>query len=72
MCEICRQIPCHPRCPNASDPEPEYRCSECGDGVFPGMEYLKLDDGSVLCKDCLDGKSLTEILEIFGEKLKTA
>ena len=33
MCEICRQTPCHPRCPNADEPKIIGHCDNvnCGE-----------------------------------------
>ena len=56
MCDICRQTPCHPRCPNAPEPKPEY---------------LNTTDGCV-CKDCLENFSIDQWLELIGESLTTA
>lgn len=36
MCSLCRQFPCHPRCPNAPEPVPLMRCKECGEGIYEG------------------------------------
>ena len=30
MCDVCRQSPCDPRCPNAPEPEAVYKCRNCG------------------------------------------
>ena len=36
MCDICHQVPCHPRCPNAPDPIPVFICSGCGQDIYEG------------------------------------
>lgn len=51
MCEICKQLPCHPRCPNASEPKPIVICEECGYEIFEGEVYYKFD-GQNLCEEC--------------------
>ncbi|MBQ6091324.1 MAG: hypothetical protein IJL07_08690 [Lachnospiraceae bacterium] len=71
MCEICRQIPCHPRCPNAPEPEPKYECSECGEGIYEGDRYFDGPDGYI-CEDCMENKSVEDVLGLFGEVLTTA
>lgn len=71
MCEICRQTPCHPRCPNAPEPRAVKTCCKCGTGIFEGEKYLETTDGSV-CKECLEELSVDEWLEIMGESLETA
>lgn len=51
MCDICMQHPCHPRCPNA--PEPEYidQCCVCGRFIKYGEEYVD-ENGVVTCLEC--------------------
>lgn len=71
MCDICRQTPCHPRCPNAPEPKPVERCCLCGEGIYEGDEYLNTTDGCV-CKDCLENFSIDQWLELIGESLTTA
>lgn len=71
MCDICRQTPCHPRCPNAPEPKPVKRCCLCGEGIYEGDEYLITTDGCV-CKDCLEDFSINQWLELIGESLTTA
>lgn len=71
MCDICRQTPCHSRCPNAPEPKPVKRCCLCGEGIYEGDEYLITTDGCV-CKDCLGDFSINQWLELIGESLTTA
>ena len=71
MCDICRQTPCHPRCPNAPESKPVKRCCLCGEGIYEGDEYLITTDGCV-CKDCLEDFSINQWLELIGESLTTA
>lgn len=71
MCSICLQNPCSSRCPNSSDPMPNKWCVHCGDGINVGDKYFGSDAGPV-CKECMEGKSYEEILDIFGESMKTA
>ncbi len=72
MCSICRQIPCHPRCPNAPEPEPVYICSECGEGIFEEDKYYEAGNGDRICKDCIEDMSASELMELFGEEFSTA
>lgn len=53
MCEICRQYPCHPRCPNAPEPPIFDTCEKCGEPIYEGDEYVEIDD-SVFCTDCAE------------------
>lgn len=71
MCEICLQNPCVSRCPNAPEPKPDMICSVCGEGIFEGDEYFEGNQGAI-CGLCMDDKSYKEILDLFGEGMKTA
>lgn len=71
MCEVCRMIPCHSSCPNATELVPIYRCMECGSGIFEGDKYLDGPKGYV-CEECLEDMATEEILEMLGESLATA
>lgn len=71
MCNICGQIPCNVRCPNAAQERPAAICCECGEGIYPDDRYIESING-YLCYDCLQGLSALELLEIIGEKLITA
>ena len=53
MCSLCRQFPCHPRCPNAPEPVPLMRCKECGEGIYEGDEYYDTGNGGI-CKECIE------------------
>lgn len=53
MCEICRQHPCHPRCPNAPDPVIVTYCACCGEPIREGYEYYEVE-GKDYCEDCAD------------------
>lgn len=65
MCSECLQSPCHPRCPNAPDPKPVETCYKCGDGIFPGDEYAKID-GVCYCESCLDDMPLCVLIPLLG------
>lgn len=71
MCSVCMSNPCHPRCPNAPEPEPVYTCNKCGYGIFDGDKFFDGPEGHI-CEECLDDMTTDEILEMFGEKLQTA
>ena len=55
MCEICRQIPCHSRCPNYVPPKASHYCSICGDGIYDGEEYIENQDGEYIHYECVQG-----------------
>lgn len=68
MCELCRQAPCHPRCPNADEPITEHECCICGAGIFEGEEYLVNEDGEFRHYDCFI--SFRELLSWLGFEVK--
>ena len=71
MCSECLAFPHLPGCPNAPEPEPELACSECGEGIFAGDEFFDGINGPI-CSECLNDKTVAEMLEIFGERLSIA
>lgn len=71
MCEVCRQTPCHPRCPNAPEPTPVYECSECGYGIYEGDKYAEID-GKYYCEECLDDMTAETLLALMGYEMETA
>ncbi len=64
-------IPCHPRCPNASEPAAVKICSRCLDEIVEGEKYLDSGEGPI-CEECLSDMTVKEYLEYVGEKLATA
>lgn len=71
MCAVCLQNPCHPRCPNAPEPEPIRICKECGYGIYEGDRYFDTGTGWI-CNECLEDMSVETLLSLAGEKLETA
>ena len=55
MCQECHRIPCHPRCPNAKDPEeiPVYVCSGCSTEIMDGEDVWEFL-GEQFCESCVD------------------
>ena len=55
MCQECLRTPCHPRCPNAPEPEeiPVYVCSGCSKEIMDGEDYWEIM-GEQWCEDCID------------------
>ena len=68
MCEICRNYPCHPRCPNYIPPKASHYCSICNEGIFNGEEYIENDDGEYIHYDCPTARQLAKFL---GYEIKT-
>lgn len=63
MCEICRQYPCIPRCPNYVMPKTRYYCSICKEGIYNGEEYIQNDIGDYAHWECVDyGRDLVKFL----------
>lgn len=71
MCSICISIPCHPRCPNASEPVPVHRCEKCGEGIFAGDRYFDSKKGYI-CEECIVEMTADEFMELIGETFSTA
>lgn len=71
MCEICRQVPCHPRCPNAPEPEAIHKCGKCGCKIYEGDKLFDGPEGYV-CKDCIEGMTVDEFMELIGETFSIA
>lgn len=52
MCDICHQIPCHSRCPNAKEDMATAFCTVCDEPVY--SEDLAYEfDGDLVCDNCL-------------------
>ena len=69
MCEICRQMPCHPRCPNYVLPKAFHYCSICGDGIYDGEDYIENQDGEYIHYECVQG--IRWLLNWLGYEVKT-
>lgn len=52
MCEVCRQTPCHPRCPYAPEPRSVFICSGCNQRIYEGDDYYEIL-GEQFCEDCI-------------------
>lgn len=55
MCEVCRQYPCHPRCPNAEEVVIGC-CTFCKSEILKGYDYYELPDGELADTDCVEYK----------------
>lgn len=71
MCEICRQYPCHPRCPNAPEPPIFATCECCGDPIYEGDEYVDIG-GDYYCTECAEDTYADEdaVCECCGEPIE--
>ena len=69
MCSVCRQYPCHPRCPNYIPPKASHYCNICQEGILNGEEYIENDCGEYAHWECIDyGRDLVRFL---GYEIKT-
>ena len=71
MCSVCLTTPCNPRCPNAPEPVPVYTCDWCNEPIFENEEYMETPEGPV-CKECIEGMSVAEFMEMTGEAFSKA
>ena len=69
MCDFCRQNPCHSRCPNYKPPRAKYYCSYCGEGIFPGEEYIEKLNGDHCHYDCIN--RIRDLLGWLGFEIET-
>lgn len=59
MCEICRQNPCAPQCPNFED-EPLFYCNKCDEPIYADEVYYEVC-GEIFCEDCVyEGKRVAQ------------
>lgn len=68
MCRLCRQDPCDYRCPNYIPPKATCYCSICGNGIYPGEEYLKNDNEEYSHYDCF--YNIRDLVEWLGHEIK--
>lgn len=69
MCDICRQIPCDARCPNAKDEVGNEECRMCKLPIHKGDRYLLTPEGSY-CIECLETFTPFEWLEMLDLELE--
>lgn len=62
MCDICRQTPCHPCCPNADDPPTVYTCEHCKEPIVVGDEYYELE-GEFYHEECLEDNAVEILID---------
>lgn len=55
MCEICKNYPCHPRCPDYKPPKTNHHCSICDEGIQNGEDYIVNDNGDYAHWECFRG-----------------
>ena len=68
-CIYCHQYGSHhPRCPLYEPPKASHYCSICGEGIYPGEEYIENDNGGYAHLECVDGGY--EMATFLGYKIK--
>ena len=69
-CEFCHGEGYHrTRCPNYILTKTAHYCSICGEGIYPGEEYIENDSGEYRHYDCFYG--MRDLLEWLGYEVKT-
>lgn len=65
MCDICRQSPCPPGCPNAPEPRAIYVCSGCDQDIYEGEDVYHIM-GEQFCESCI--RQAKEVAELAYEE----
>lgn len=65
MCEICRQSPCNPRCPNAPEPPAVYTCKICGEPIVEGDDYYEMD-AEFYHEECFEDNAVKILMDECG------
>lgn len=71
MCDVCRQTPCNPRCPNAPEPQAVYTCKICGESIVEGDEYYEMD-GEFYHEECFEDAAVKILMDECGAMKGTA
>lgn len=69
-CEYCLQIggKHNYRCPNYKPQKSNHNCSECGENILVGEEYIVNDNGDYAHFECVD--YARDLLKFLGYKIK--
>lgn len=68
-CEFCRGIGTHDfRCPNYIPVTSSYICSECGNNILVGEEYIINDNGQYAHWECVN--YARELAQFLGYDIK--
>jgi hypothetical protein len=66
ICEICKQNPCHPKCPNKIR-RVRGSCEVCGENLYEDEYYYTDNSGGTYCSDYCARKA-NDIHEIEWEE----
>lgn len=68
-CEYCHWTSGHPSfCPNAEEQNSNYNCSECGENIFIGEEYIVNDNGDYAHWECV--ANARDLVRFLGYDVK--
>ena len=70
MCNSCGG-PCSYRCPYAGEPRTVFVCDICGNPIYVGEKYLKLE-GVCAHTECFKDLDIGEMAEYIGGEVKEA
>lgn len=68
VCEHCRGIKHHSRCPLYKSKSISYYCSICNDEINYGEQYIVNDDGEYAHTECFS--SIKRLIEWLGYEIK--
>lgn len=68
-CDICGKFDGHStRCPKYVPPKAMFYCSACGEGIYPGEEYIENYCSEHKHYDCIYG--MRDLIEWLGYEIK--
>lgn len=68
-CEYCRRNFGHPSsCPNANEQKSEHNCSECGENILIGEEYVVNDNDDYAHWECVE--YARDLVKFLGYEIK--
>ena len=69
-CDICKQTPHSPRCPNYSSSTTYQKCYFCKDDIQIGEEYIASYDGKYAHLECCGLFTTSEALKFLDIEVK--
>jgi formylmethanofuran dehydrogenase subunit E len=71
-CKECFTAPHLPGCPNAPEPNAAMHCDECHNAIYPGDKYADLNNGKIVCEQCVSDCTSYDILQLLDMGLQEA
>ena len=65
MCMYCLTSPCPVGCPNYEEPDPEYVCDMCNEGIYHEDRFADID-GKRYHLDCLEEMGIKDLMALVG------